>query len=289
MKKIKFKKYTTNFELNLIDDILITDSEIEKIIDNFEMVFSRFKSDSELSKLNKNWGWEVSPLFLKLFNLNIHLNKLTKWFFNPFINIENIWYSDKKLKDNKNQKIEFEENYILNWNKLIIKNNANIDFWWSAKWFLVDLLSDYLKNKWAKNFFINFGWDIYFSWKKENEKWIAWIANPFKIWENLWFIKLENLSISSSWNYKRNWEIDGKKYHHILNPKTQENENEIVMISIIWKNTYFTDSIATSVFNMWIKSGLDFLNENKIDWIIIWEDKKYYLTNNFQDKYEIKI
>lgn len=291
MKNIKLTKFKTFFELNLLDDIKIEGSEIENIIDNYEKIFSRFLENSELSIINKNWAGKISALFLDLLTKNIELYKLTNWYFNPFIEVDNIWYNNRwennfKIKEEKS--IDLIKNIELNGNNLKILNNLKIDFWWSAKWFLVDIIAKYLKDKNAKNFFINFWWDIYISWKNWEKKWNIWIENPFLKWKNIWLIELENMSVSSSWSYIKKWEINWEKYHHIINPKTWKNENEITMITIIAQKTFFSDSIATAVYNMWIEKALNFLNENNLDWLIIWTNSKAYLSKNFKEKYNFK-
>lgn len=281
MQKISFKKFTTDFEIIIYDEIENLEVKIKKIITNFEMTFSRFLDNSEISRLNKEKSLEISSLFKKLFNLNIELYNLSNGYFNPFVNVDSIWYSWEISKNLDKKTSDFYSLFNLNWNKLVLHNKAKLDFWGSWKWFLVDLISSFIKNKWWKNYIVNFWGDIYVSWKNWNNDWKIGIDNPFLEGEWFWMINIKNKSISTSWTYKRNWEVNGKKYHHIINPKSQNNEFEVIMVSIVWKNTVFTDWIATSVLNMWIEKGLNFLNKNKIDWLIIWTDKKVYFSKDF--------
>ena len=290
MYKLTLNKFWTFFELYIVDEFnnIEIENDVNDLFENYENIFSRFKENSELSLVNKESRGDLSPLFLSLFKKNIELNQITNWYFNPFIDVESIWYSNKEIniKKNKLDNISFEENYILSWNKLILKDNTKIDFWWSGKWYFVDYVSKYLIEKWFKNYFINFWWDIFISWKKDlYKKWRVWIENPFLRGEKIWYIDLENNSISSSWNYLRAWEIDWDKFHHIINPKNNSNENEIKMVTIISDKTYFSDSIATAVFNMWINNAMSFLNEKNIDWLIIWDNAKAYFSKWFIKKY----
>jgi thiamine biosynthesis lipoprotein ApbE len=279
-------KFWTFFELYIIDkfDDINLENDINELFKNYENIFSRFKENSELSLVNKENRGDLSPLFLSLFKKNIELNQITNWYFNPFIDVEGIWYSNKKINIRKSKldKISFEGNFYLDSNELILKNNTKIDFWGSWKWYFVDYASKYLIEKWFKNYFINFWWDIYISWKKDlNTKWRVWIENPFLKGEKIWYIDLEDNSISSSWNYLRAWEIDWDKFHHIINPKNNSNENEIKMVTIISDETYFSDSIATAVFNMWISEAISFLNNKNIDGLIIWANAKAYFSKWF--------
>lgn len=290
MFRLDLSKFWTRFELLIIDKFEWFDfkKEIKEIFFSYELIFSRFNKNSEISKINKESRGDLSPLFFDVFIKIKNLNILTNWYFNPFVNVEDIWYSNKRIDKSYslNKSINFKNNFELSWKTLILKNNHILDFWWIWKWFFVDQIVKYLKNKNIKNYFINFWWDIYVSWKKgEDEKWRVWIENPFISWKMIWYIDIQDNSISSSWNYFRNWDIDWKKYHHIINPHTNLNENEIKMVTIIWKETYFSDSIATSVFSMWIDKWIKFLNIENIDWIIISDNWKAYFSKWFTKKF----
>lgn len=79
MYNISFIKYTTSFSLSIYDEVLDNslNTKINLIIDNYEKIFSRFLENSELSLLNKNKKGELSPLFFKLLNKTLEINKLT--------------------------------------------------------------------------------------------------------------------------------------------------------------------------------------------------------------------
>lgn len=259
---------------------------------SMELEFSRFLKNSSLSLLNKNKILEVSNRFIEVFNLSKEIFRKTDWFFNPLVNISHMWYS-KSFEKKDFLEVPYWNNLDLEkikiaWNMIAIWKEQNLDFWWIVKWYSVDLVRDYLISKWFTNFIINAGWDIYISWKNNGKKWIIWIDNPFKKDEMFASIELENISISTSWSYKRNWNIWEKNYHHILNPLNNSNENEIVSITIIAENTYLSDCYATACFSMWIGKTIDFMEQNLIDWIIIWSNWKIY-HSKWINKYDFKV
>jgi thiamine biosynthesis lipoprotein len=164
-----------------------------------------------------------------------------------------------------------------------LTKDQNLDFWWIVKGYTVDLVKNYLLSKWFNDFIINAWWDIFLSWTNNWTKWVVWVDNPFKTEENFAILELENMSISTSWSYKRNWEIWKNNYHHILNPLNNSNKNEIISITIITNKTYLSDCYATACFNMWINKSLNFLEENNIDWIIIWNDWQIYHSRGVEN------
>jgi thiamine biosynthesis lipoprotein len=295
-------KYTkTQFLMWTNIDITIISNENpnQDIFDSFwifyslEKEFSRFLDDSDLNILNKNKEFEVSNRFIDVLNKVKKIYIDSDNFFNPLINLNNIWYSwDFKKwlfeKKNEDQDIHFDNISIL-WNYVILKENQNLDLWWIVKGYWVDLVSDYLKSKWYINFIINAGWDIYLSW---NTIWwktpVVAIDNPFNSDEIFATLELKDMAISTSWTYKRNWKIKWETFHHILDPKWNINNNEIISITLISNECFIADSYATSCIAMWIKKSLEFLKNQNIDWVIIWSDWNIYKTK-WMDNYNFNI
>lgn len=289
--KQKFLMWTDieiNINSNFSEKKILED--IEKSFDIFsdlEKEFSRFSEKSYLSILNKNKSLEVSDRFLKVLELSKAIYKITNWFFNPLINVSNIWYSSNFLDNNfqkTNLKIDLDlEKIKIIWNKIILEEDQNLDFGGIVKWYCVDLVKVFLEKNSYDDFIINAGWDIFVSKKS-----CVAIDNPF-IKDNIFaLITLENKAISTSGTYKRNWKIGEKNYHHILNPKDNKNNNEIISISLVSDKCYISDCFATSCIAMWIEKSLMFLEKQKIDWVIIWSNWKIYKIWNL-GKYEFEI
>lgn len=189
----------------------------------------------------------------------------------------NFW---KKLEK---QNLNLDEVY-LRWEIITLKQDQNLDFWWILKWFVVDKVSCYLKENWFKDFIVNAWWDIYISWKNEKDEIpFVIIDNPFLEDDIFATLELSNKSISTSWTYKRNWQIDWKNYHHILNPNESINNDEIISVTIIADKCYLADTYATTCIAMWIEKSIFFLEKERIDYIIIWKDWKNYLSKSMSD------
>lgn len=276
-------------------DITITinsnKNPLQDIYDGFsifyslENEFSRFSDKSDLSLLNISKTLELSDRFIEVLNLSYDIYNKTNKYFNPLVNVKNIWYSSdfKKWvfeKTNDDINLDFDKVAII-WNFVTLKNDQNLDLWWIVKGYCVDLVSDFLHGKWYNDFIINAGWDIFLS--GNNTYWktpIVWIDSPFNTAEIFATIEIKDKSVSTSWTYKRKWELDNEKYHHILTPDTNKNNNEIISITLISDKCYVSDSYATACIAMWIEKSLEFLKNENIDWFIIWGDWNIYQTNN---------
>lgn len=253
------------------------------LIYSYEIEFSRFLTSSSLSLLNQNKTLEVSDRFLEVLKISKEIYTLTSWSFNPLINLWNIWYSET-FDNNHFEKVISGDN--LDIEKIMIHENhvtllptQNIDFGWIVKWYCVDRVADFLISKWYRDFIVNAWGDIYISGKNNGKKWVVWIDNPFMPDQIFASMELENMSVSTSGSYKRNWKIGNNSYHHIINPLNDWIcETEIISISLIAPKTYITDTYATACFNMWVKKSLAFLETHNIDSVIITSDNNVYIS-----------
>lgn len=283
MKKYNFafKALWTNCQICVIRE---NNNWLNKIINfcyqeilDFENNFSRFKPDSILSLLNQTKALEVNKDFLDLLEKSKEIYDLTLGFFNPLIDLRNIWYSNSFWENNFEiekhlENLDFSNIKIIE-KKVFLDENMNLDFWSIAKWFLADKLWLFLKSKWIYNFLVNMWWDIVVSWVNlDNKPWNIAISNPFLEKEIIYNLALENKSVSTSWIYLRKWEIDNKNYHHIRNPFSNKQETLLKSVTIVWDFWYKTDALATSVIAMWYEKGLEFCKKNNLSYLFILEN-----------------
>lgn len=256
---------------NWLNDLI--NNAYDQIV-KFENEFSRFKEDSLLNQLNREKKLEINMDFWFLVNKSKEIYKLTNWYFNPLINVNKIWYSSDFNSQNF-EKLEIWENLDFNdvkiyWNLLEIWENMNLDFWSIAKWYLAEKISNFITDNWYKNNLVNMWWDIYASWTNLSwEKWKIAIANPNNPDEAITNLSISNSSISTSWTYIRKWKIDETEYHHIRNPFTEKQNDELVSVTIIHKDWYMTDALATAIIAMWKEIALKFCEENNIKYYFI--------------------
>jgi thiamine biosynthesis lipoprotein len=108
--------------------------------------------------------------------------------------------------------------------------------------------------------------------------------NP-RPWEDvIATISLKDRAVSTSGDYQRFLIKEGKRYHHILDPRTgYPAENNIMSVSVIAPEGYVTDSLSTAIFVMGISKGMRLLDSMGVDGIIIDSDKKIHTTHNMKE------
>jgi thiamine biosynthesis lipoprotein len=97
-------------------------------------------------------------------------------------------------------------------------------------------------------------------------------------------IGLSDAGISTSGDYQRFFIKDGKRYHHLLNPRTGYPAYNCQSVTVITRDTAFTDAFATGIFIIGHEKGMDVLKKLGFDGIIVDRDGKIHSTEGIKDK-----
>lgn len=125
--------------------------------------------------------------------------------------------------------------------------------------------------------------------KPDGGDWKVAITNPDddKDYVGILMLSGENY-ISTSGNYEKFFEQDGKTYHHIIDPATgYPADSGLVSVSVLTGNGLLSDGLSTACFVLGIEKSLPVLEKYKAEAIFIDEDHHVYLTNGMKDKFEL--
>ena len=74
-------------------------------------------------------------------------------------------------------------------------------------------------------------------------------------------VSISDLSLVTSGNYQRYYTVDGKKYHHIIDPGTLMPANYMQAVSVLTTDSGFADGLSTMLFLMPVEEGLELVEE----------------------------
>ena len=74
-------------------------------------------------------------------------------------------------------------------------------------------------------------------------------------------LDIKDKSLVTSGIYERYYTVDGKNYHHIINPDTLFPEHDYLSVSIVTKDSGVGDALSTAVFNMDLEAGKKFIED----------------------------
>lgn len=138
---------------------------------------------------------------------------------------------------------------------LLAKAGMEIDLGAIAKGYIADRVRDYLRKEGAELGLINLGGNIQTLGSPEGG-WSVGLKKPFAADELIGTMDVENMSVVTSGTYERYFEQDGKRYHHILDPRTgYPLDNELDSVTIVSKNSIDGDIWTTLMFGMGVEKG----------------------------------
>ena len=253
--------------------------EIEKILIDFDNSVSTYIPTSIISKINSNQKHvKVDTYFIACFNKAKEVWKNTNGAFDPTVYpLVNAWgFGPNKKTNIGKQKIDSILQFVgfdlikLKGKKIIKKDaRVSLDFNAFAQGYSVDVVAQFLNTKGLTSYLVEIGGEVYAKGKKPNgDNWKVGIEKPIdnKESENPLkaLVKIENMAIATSGNYRRYVIEDGVKYHHHLDPKTGfPTKNNLLSASVFSKECISADANATGILVMGLEKAKVFLSSHK--------------------------
>ncbi len=125
-----------------------------------------------------------------------------------------------------------------------------------AKGYAVDRAMEILARQSVKGALVNAGGDLRVLPRGDKKKWRVGIQNPRNPNELLMIVELDSGAVVTSGDYQKFFMIDGKRYHHILNPKTGYPADSCQSVTVIASTTEKADALATGIFVAGPQKGL---------------------------------
>lgn len=257
-------------------------------ITRIEKLISSWDKNSQTSEINRNAG--IKPVIVdeELFHLiqrTVKISKLTNGAFDiSFASMDKIWHFDGKMKEMPSEveitasvsKVGYQ-NIILDKENSIVflkLEGMKIGFGAIGKGYAADKAKDLLISKGVPSGIINASGDMN-TWGKQpnGSEWKVAITNPMDKNKVFALLPITNGAVVTSGNYEKFVNFNGKRYTHIINPRTGYPSSGIISVTVFAPKAELADALATSVFVMGIEAGLDRINQlPKIECIII-DDK----------------
>jgi len=264
-----------------IDTAVAEISRIEKLISSWD-------DNSQTSEINRNAGAKPLKVDKELFNLierAIGISKLTDGAFDiSYASMDRIWQfdgsmtvmpSEKEIKSSV-EKVGYQ-NIVLdkkNGTVFLKLEGMKIGFGAIGKGYAADMAKTLLISKGVPSGIINASGDMN-TWGKQpnNEDWKVAITNPMNKNKVFALLPITNGAVVTSGNYEKYVNFNGKRYTHIIDPRTGYPSTGIISVTVFAPKAELADALATSVFVMGKEAGLDRINQlPKIECIII-DDK----------------
>lgn len=143
-----------------------------------------------------------------------------------------------------------------------------------------------LKSKGVKNCLVACAGDIHVAGTNNGKPWLVGLKDPRGDSVIATFYMEDGDSVSTSGDYERYKIYNGKRYHHIIDPRTgYPAESGLVSVTVFSKDPILTDAYSTAFFVMGRERALTILKgAPEIAAVLITSDMKVYVSGSLRDR-----
>ena len=183
---------------------------------------------------------------------------------------------------------------LVDWTKIGIDGNTvtlpegmMIDLGGIAKGYIADRIRQYLMEKGVEHAILSFGGNVIaIGQKPDGSDWKVGVQDIDKpTGETMMVLRNSGGSTVTSGIYERGFDLDGVRYHHLLDPATGwPVQNELASVTILSDSSMVGDALSTAVFVLGTEDGL-FLVESLqgVEAVLITRDRGVILSSGAED------
>lgn len=152
-----------------------------------------------------------------------------------------------------------------------------------AKGYGVDRAMTVLMDHGIRNAIVNAGGDMKILGKEFGEPWKLGIKHPRRKGKALAIVRLTNTCLVTSGDYERFFELNGKHYHHIIDPRTGYPARGCMSASVVAPNAEYADALATSLCVLGPAKGLELIELlPKVEAVLVGMDGEVHVSSGLR-------
>ncbi|WP_083516721.1 FAD:protein FMN transferase [Alicyclobacillus shizuokensis] len=258
----------------------------ESIIREHEGRLSRFRSDSDVARVNARLGtWvPVHPATARVAALAVEGFEATAGLFNPCLGtwLESLGYAvsfDMLPSPSEDPvptlppasgaacPLEVRESE----RRVRVAPGYKLDLGGLAKGWIVEQAALYLRSHGVHDFIVSAGGDMVCSGRHGERPWQVGIADPQEPARTLLTLDVDNLSLATSGTYRRRWQRAGATLHHLIDPRTgRPAETDVVSCSVLHPRLAAAEVLAKAALLLGSTDGMPWLRRHAPDgWVIV--------------------
>ena len=273
-------------------------------IKRLEKLLSTWIPTSELSRVNAAAGEhpvKVSPETLEVLARSLQMADLTEGKFNILVGpAVKAWNVSKEgripsqreleairpLLDLRDMKLDYHTHTVS-----LARVGMQIDVGGIGKGYAADRAVVVMESTGATAGVVAISGDIEtFGRMPDGQRFLFGIQHPRKEQgELLAQIELENEAVSTAGDYQRFFEIDGVRYHHILDPDTLQPSRLSQSVTVIAKEGVAADGLDTGIFVMGPIEGMKLIEQLMgVEGVIVDSNGKVSVSSGLKDRLQME-
>nr|WP_309759077.1 FAD:protein FMN transferase [Flavobacterium sp.] len=279
---------------NIYIDLAIAESK------RIENLISDWIPTTQISQVNKNAGIKPVKVDTEVFELverAIKISKITKGAFDiSYASMDKIWKFDGSMKVMPTEEAIKQSVSKIGYQNIILDpteqtiflklEGMKLGLGGIGQGYIADKIKSLLFSKGCLSGIINVSGDIN-AWGKQpdGKPWTVGIVNPVNKNKIFATFPLTDSAVETSGSYEKFVVFNGKRYSHIIDPRTGYPATGIVSVSVFAKQTEIADALATGIFVLGVDVGLDLVNQIKgVECIIVDDTGKIHSSKGIDAK-----
>jgi thiamine biosynthesis lipoprotein len=156
--------------------------------------------------------------------------------------------------------------------------DMQIDLGGIAKGYIADCIADELRELGVTSALLNFGGNVItIGGKPDGSAWQVGLQTPAgKRGADFWAaVPSRDSTVVTSGMYERGFDIDGVRYHHILDPRTGwPIQNGLLTVTACTKSSLLADVLTTAIFVLGAEAGMQLANQFGVQAVLLFKDGK---------------
>jgi thiamine biosynthesis lipoprotein len=242
-------------------------------VQRLEALMTTWSESSEISRVNAQAGIapvQVSDETLEVVEMSQKASQLSDGAFDiSFYALHGLWKFDEDLVKKVPSEAELKKRLpLVDWKSIEVdaakktiflkKKGMRISLGGIAKGYAVDRAVAILKRAGFGDAIVQAGGDLMCAGSKGGQPWTAGIRDPRGPRDDVFAVmKLTDHAFSTAGDYERFFLLNGKRYHHILDPKTGHPATRSRSVTIYAPNALLADAIDDAVFILGWKKGME--------------------------------
>ncbi len=252
------------------------------IIDGLDDMISWRESDSEIAKLNSGESLEIAYLADCIKQCS-EISALSGGVFDVTVGgVSRLWnIGEENERIPSDDEIQSELQNVgygkikLGKDKVQLSDGVKVDLGAVGKGMACDMLKAYFDSSDMKGAIVSVGGSIlaWGDYNKAGDKWQIAVAHPRNEGEYLGVLSLDEGFVSTSGDYERYFEKDGKRYHHILDATTgYPAETDIISVTVVCDSGIISDALSTACFILGYEKSQELLSKYNASAIFVDKD-----------------
>lgn len=270
--------------------------KIETEINGLEnSVLSWRKEGSDVYRINKGSGTQVSvsPDTVKIIGQCIDISDDCGGVFDITIgNVTKLWDfggNHQRLPSDDEIKTALGsvgyKNVSISGNAVQIKKGQSLDLGAVGKGFVCDKIKELLDKGRTKSAVVSVGGSLLIY---GNRTFSVGIVNPDNDKQSMGTLKLKDTCVSTSGNYEKYFEQDGKRYHHILNATTgYPATSEFKSVTVVCESGLISDALSTVCYIAGYRKSIEILKKFDAEAVFIFNNNAVRVTDGLSGKFTV--